>query len=63
MRYLVEGTGLEGECCRGVGLDAQLLVRVVTTLVHGVALPRLRDALPVGAVELVRVTADHGRFS
>lgn len=50
---LVQAARLEGEG----GVHAQLLVRVVAALVHGVAAPPVRDALPIGAVELVHVTA------
>lgn len=50
---LVEATGLEGEG----RVDAQLLIRVVSTFVHGVAAPPVGDALPIGAVELIHVTA------
>lgn len=49
---LVHVAGLEGEG----RVHAQLLVRVVPALVHGVAAPPVGDALPVGAVELVHVT-------
>lgn len=49
---LVHVAGLEGE--RRV--DAQLFIGVVAALVHGVATPPVRNALPVGTVELVHVT-------
>ena len=52
---LVEGAGLEGE--GGGGRAAALLVRPVAALVHVVAAPALRHALPVGAVELARLAA------
>lgn len=50
---LVQAAGLEGE--RRV--HAQLLVRIVPALVHGVTAPPVRDALPIRAVELVHVAA------
>lgn len=56
---LVKAAGLEGE--RRV--HAQLLVRVVAALVHGVTAPPVGDALPVGAVELVHVAAGRLRFT
>lgn len=50
---LVQAAGLEGEG----RVHTQFLVRVVSALVHGVTAPPVWDALPIGAVELVYVTA------
>lgn len=49
---LVHVAGLEGE--RRV--DAQFFIRIVAALVHGVTAPPVRNALPVGTVELVHIT-------
>lgn len=56
---LVQITGLEGEGW----IHTQLLVWIVATLVHGVTAPPVWDALPIGAVELVHITAGCLRFT
>lgn len=56
---LVQVAGLEGK--RRV--HTQLFVRIVPALVHGVTAPPVWDALPIGAVELVHITAGRLRFT
>lgn len=55
---LVQAAGLEGEG----RVHAELLVRVIAALVHGVTAPPVRDTLPVRAVELIHVTAGRLRL-
>lgn len=56
---LVHVAGLEGE--RRV--HTHFFVRIVAALVHGVTAPPVRNALPIGTMELVHITPGGLRFA